>query len=157
MPAQANNNHRAAIYVRVATYEQLGKPITALYCRTATRNDMGIAVQKDLLTRHSDTNGYGYCETFIDNGEGGTDTNRPAFQEMLRGIVSGYIKRVVTSDLSRLSRNTVLSDELLALFKKHGVELVSVKDVFSSFDENENNLLLSLPSVLSGIRAGYNV
>ena len=157
MPTQAKNNPRAAVYIRVATYEQLREPITALYCRTAARSDMGIAVQKDLLTLHSDANGYGYCETFVDNGEGGTDTNRPAFQEMLRGIVSGYIKRVVISDLSRLSRNTVLSDELLALFKTHCVEFVSVKDRFSSFDENENNLLLNLPSVLSRIRAGYSV
>ena len=139
MLTQTQNKPRVAVYIRVATYEQLGEPITALYCRTASPCEQGIAAQKDILTRHADKNGYRYCVMFVDDGESGVDINRPAFQDMFRGIESGYIKRVVISDLSRLSRNYVLTNELLILFNKYGVELVSVRDGFNSLDKDEGN------------------
>ena len=155
MLTQTQSNPRVAVYMRVATYEQLGEPITALYCRTATPCDMGIETQKDLLMRYAEKNGYRYCVTFVDDGESGMDVNRPAFQDMFRGIESGYIKRVLTSDLSRLSRNHFLTQELLILFDKYDVELVSVKDGYNSSVNDEGNLLVNLSSVLSKLYAGH--
>ena len=156
MMTQTKKNLRAALYIRVASYEQLGEPVTALYCRTATPSDEGITAQKDLLMRHADMNGYKYCVTFVDNGESGADINRPAFQDMQKGIESGYIKRVVISDFSRLCRNMVLTNELLTLFQKYGVELISVKDGFNSFDKTESKPLFNLSSAFLKPRAGYN-
>ena len=156
MLTQTQNKPRVTVYVQVATCEQLGEPITALYCRTATPCEQGITTQKDILMRHADKNGYINCVMFVDDGESGMDVNRPAFQDMFRWIESGYIKRLVTSDLSRLCRNTVLTQELLILFSKYDVELVSVRDDFNSFDRTENNLFFNLSSVFSKIYDGHN-
>ena len=99
--------------------------------------------------RYAEENGFVPCAVFIDDGESGATINRPALQDMLSGIKSGHIKRVLISDFSRLCREYLLTGKLLAFFGKHGVELIAVKDGFNSCDANTVNPLFALSCLIS--------
>ena len=49
-------------------------------------------------------------DTYIDDGETGSNTDRPGFQRMLQDMRSGRIDCAVSKDLSRFSRNYGASD-----------------------------------------------
>jgi len=70
--------------------------------------------------------------TFVDNGFSGGNTDRDGFQEMMRKIEQGKISKVVVYRLDRISRS--LSDfvNILATFKKYGVEFVSTQESFDT-------------------------
>jgi DNA invertase Pin-like site-specific DNA recombinase len=130
----------AAPYRRATNVGQLGKPGTALYCRTARASREGIDAQLRMLSRYADGHGFGHTSAFIDNGQSGTHTDRPAFREMLAAVEAGRVNRILISDLSRLCRNAVLACELLSLFEKYGVELIAVKDGLNSGETGDRNL-----------------
>ncbi len=70
--------------------------------------------------------------TFIDNGFSGGNVNRDGFQKMMRMIEQGKISKVLVYRLDRISRS--LSDfvNILAIFKKNGVEFVSTQEAFDT-------------------------
>ena len=70
--------------------------------------------------------------TFIDNGFSGGNVNRDGFQKMMRQIEQGKISKVLVYRLDRISRS--LSDfvNILATFKKYGVEFVSTQEAFDT-------------------------
>lgn len=45
-----------------------------------------IQTQKEMLTRYCSENGFTICQTYIDDGWSGTNSDRPAFQQMLSDI-----------------------------------------------------------------------
>jgi len=152
MLTQTENKPRVAVYLRVATCEQLSEPLTAIYCRTATQSEEAIVAQKDFLIRYAEDNGFVPCATFSDDGESGATINRPALQDMLDGIESGCIKRVLITSFSRLCRDHLLTEKLLAYFRKHGIELIAVKDGFNSRDADMVNHLFALSGLISETR-----
>ena len=46
-------------------------------------------------------------DTYIDDGETGSNTDRPGFQRMIQDMRSGRIDCAVSKDLSRFSRNYI--------------------------------------------------
>ena len=70
--------------------------------------------------------------TFVDNGFSGGNVNRDGFQSMMRKIEQGKISKVLVYRLDRISRS--LSDfvNILAVFKKYGVEFVSTQEAFDT-------------------------
>lgn len=70
--------------------------------------------------------------TFVDNGFSGGNVNRDGFQSMMRKIEQGKISKVIVYRLDRISRS--LSDfvNILATFKKYGVEFVSTQEAFDT-------------------------
>ena len=160
MLTQTRNNSGAVTHLRVAACEQLSEPLTAIYCRTATQSEEAITAQKDFLMRYADNNGFIPCAAFIDDGESGAHINRPALQDMLSGIESGCIKRVLISSFSRLCRDHLLTEKLLAYFGKHSIELIAVKDGFNSRDGDTVNPMFALSGLVSemcGKQADNNI
>ena len=70
--------------------------------------------------------------TFVDNGFSGGNVIRDGFQSMMRKIEQGKISKVIVYRLDRISRS--LSDfvNILATFKKYGVEFVSTQEAFDT-------------------------
>ena len=70
--------------------------------------------------------------TFVDNGFSGGNTDREGFQKMMQKIEQGKITKVIVYRLDRISRS--LSDfvNILATFKKYGVEFCSTQEAFDT-------------------------
>ena len=43
-------------------------------------------------------NGFGNCQYYVDDGYSGTNSDRPAFQELLDDIREGKVATVITKD-----------------------------------------------------------
>ena len=58
-----------------------------------------------MLTDYCREKGYRIVDCYVDDGETGTNFERPEFQRMLRDIEAGKINTVICKDLSRFGRN----------------------------------------------------
>ena len=71
--------------------------------------------------------------TFCDDGYTGTDFDRPAFRDMMRGIDSGKINCIIVKDLSRLGRNYIELGRLTEIvFPQKNVRFVALNDGIDS-------------------------
>ena len=94
--------------------------------------------QKKILQKAAREKGYTDTVFYVDDGITGTTMKRPAFQDMLKGIETGYITAVFVKDLSRLGRNYIEVGKLTEeFFPEHDVRLIAVSDGVDS-DEGEN-------------------
>ncbi len=69
---------------------------------------------------------------FTDNGKSGANMVREAFQEMMRGVEKGEIRKIIVYRLDRISRS--LSDfvKILEMLKKYQVQFVSSQETFDT-------------------------
>jgi site-specific DNA recombinase len=99
---------KVAMYVRVSTYRQ---------ALTQT-----IEQQIQLLSEHSQTHGWPWCEEhlFRDDGYSGASLRRPGLDRLRDQIRSGTFDRVVMTEPSRLARNYVHQMLLVEEFEQGG-------------------------------------
>jgi site-specific DNA recombinase len=71
-------------------------------------------------------------ERYDDAGYSGKDTNRPAFQRLMRDVEAGRVDLVAVYKIDRLSRSIGDFVALTTLFEKHGVTFVSITQQFST-------------------------
>lgn len=70
---------------------------------------------------------------FVDDGFTGTNTARPAFQDMIRQIRNGSFNICITKDFSRFSRDYIeIGDYLECLFPFLRVRYISINDGYDS-------------------------
>lgn len=88
--------------------------------------------------------------TYVDNGETGTDFERPAFTEMMEAVKRGIINCIVVKDLSRFGRNYLETGNYLEkIFPCLGIRFISVNDRFDSLHSGKGDtLLVPLKSIL---------
>jgi site-specific DNA recombinase len=83
-------------------------------------------------------------EVYADEGKSAKDMNRPEFQRLLNDIRSGQIDLILSTELSRLSRSIQDFCELWALFKKHGVSLVTLREQFDTTTASGEMMIFNL-------------
>ena len=111
-----------------------GEEETGLYCRlscddTQEGDSNSIKNQKAILEKYARERGYTKVRFYIDDGYSGTNFNRPGFQEMIRDIEDGRIKRVIVKDMSRLGRDYLKVGYYTEVyFIEHGVHFIAVND-----------------------------
>lgn len=71
-------------------------------------------------------------EHFIDDGYSAKDTNRPAYERMMKALKSGKINAVMVTELSRLSRNIPDFCDFHKMLESHGAKFFSIKEQFDS-------------------------
>ena len=81
-----------------------------IYCRLSVEDETineseSIQTQKAILTDYCEKHGFHIVDYYVDDGETGTNFERPEFQRMLSDIESGKINTVLCKDLSRFGRN----------------------------------------------------
>ncbi len=81
---------KCAIYMRVARKEQLS-------CDACDR-------QQRILTDYAERNGLEVVEKYSDVGFSSNDMNRPGLYAMTADYATGKFEKVLTVDMSRLSR-----------------------------------------------------
>ncbi len=91
---------KAALYLRVSTAEQI--------------DNYSIESQRERLEAYCKAKGWSIYDTYIDGGYTGSNTNRPALQQMLSELE--HIDAVVVYRLDRLSRS---QRDTLALIEDH--------------------------------------
>lgn len=135
---------------------------TALYLRlsimdTRDRPDSeSLANQQSMLedyaARHPELE---VVRVFTDNGETGTDFQRPAWMELIDECRNGRIDCIVVKDLSRLGRNYLESGEYLEMILPAlGVRFIAVNDNYDSLNVTESNrLAFSLKNLVNDVYA----
>ncbi len=129
---------------------------TAIYARLSKEDNGidGLSIENQLemlIAFLKNQPSLSLVDTFIDNGETGTNFERPAFSRMINMVKKGEINCIVVKDLSRFGRNYLKSGNYLErIFPYLGVRFISVSDGFDSADSNSNqDLLVSLKSILN--------
>ena len=119
--------------------------ITALYCRLS-RDDgtesesNSIGNQKKLLSQKAKEMGLTDTKYYVDDGNTGTNFNRPGFQQLIDDIEIGLVSAVMVKDLSRLGRDYVsVGNYTDSYFPEHNVCFIAVNDAIDS-DEGESEI-----------------
>lgn len=75
-------------------------------------------------------------ETYVDNGQTGTDFDRPGWERMMEDAKAGKINCIIVKDLSRFGRNYLeAGDYLEKIFPFLGVRFIAVNDQYDSEGE----------------------
>lgn len=106
----------------------------ALYCRVARVDDLSIDSQKEKLHTFAETQGYDNLEFYIDNGESGLDFKRPAFFRLETDIQAGKIGKVISSDISRIGRDTIGVAKWIDGLRKYNIEFITLNQSHREID-----------------------
>lgn len=121
-------DQRIAIYIRLSQAdEDTGR---------GKRESNSVVNQRSLihhfLDTHEELSGYPRTE-FVDDGYTGTNTDRPAFKQMVAAIKDGKFSCCITKDFSRFARDYIeMGDYLEYLFPYLGVRYISINDGYDS-------------------------
>ena len=156
----ARKSRRGTDVTNIQTMSKIYK--TAIYARLSTE-DFGrknndtienqIQISKDFISGNSLLE---LVQIFSDNGETGTNFDRPAFLEMMEAVKSKKIDCIVVKDLSRFGRNYIETGNYLEkIFPFMGVRFISVNDNFDSSNSNNtfDNLSVALKSLMHDVYA----
>lgn len=137
--------YQTAIYVRLSVEDN-----------NRTGDQESITMQRYMLEKFvSAQEDMRLCGIFCDNGETGTNFNRPDFERLMDEIRSRRIDCIVVKDLSRFGRNYVETGYYLEkIFPYLGVRFVAVNDSYDSAkDKGGNELILSLKNLVNDLYA----
>jgi len=135
------------------TTEKPDQKTTALYIRTAVKNNQAIIAQKKKLVEYAQQKGNKKYKFYIDNGVSGLSTDRPALSQLMSDIGKEKIGDLAVTDISILSRNYTQMATLKKEFEKFGVSLItpegdialesdSIKDMLQTIRKRLDNELL---------------
>ena len=114
---------------------------TALYARVSTANQVdgfSLDAQQAKLQAFCFAQGWDVCpdHIYIDAGESGKSTDRPAFNAMMQAAHDGKIARIVSIKLDRVARNVKAFLELVDELQAIGVDLVLLAENFDTGTPN---------------------
>lgn len=150
MAQQAAENTAAAQW-RVGAYLRLSVENSGGKTEDTIDNQRA-AVLALIATRHN----MALHEVYCDNGETGTDFDRPAFDRLMTDLRSGVINCVVVKDLSRFGRNYLEAGTLLEqTFPAMGVRFVAIQDGFDTLtaQRSSEGYIVPLRNILNDIYA----
>ena len=105
--------------------------IDAIYARQSVDKKDSISIESQIDFCKYELKG-GSCKEYTDKGYSGKNTDRPHFQELVRDIERGFIKKVVVYKLDRISRSIIDFASMMELFSKYNVEFVSSTEKFDT-------------------------
>jgi len=115
--------HKVAIYIRVSTKKQV-------------EEGYSLDAQKERLVKLCETNGYIVYKVYADEGKSGKDTNRPAYQEMMKDMREGKFDKILVMKLDRISRSVIDLEVMIKEMQEYDVNFESASekiDTSSSF------------------------
>lgn len=103
----------------------------ALYARQSVEKKDSISVESQLAYCRYETHGED-CREYTDRGFSGKDVNRPGFEEMMRDVRAGRVKRVIVYKLDRISRSILDFANMMEVFQQYDVEFISSTEKFDT-------------------------
>lgn len=110
---------RAAIYIRVSTDRQ-------------AEEGFSIDAQKRKLFSYCESHEWVVVGAYIDEGESAKDTNRTAFQRMLKDAEDGLMDIIVVCSLDRFTRSVRDSFDVIEKLVKWNVSFQSLTQKFET-------------------------
>lgn len=101
------------------------------YCRVSSEAQVsayGLSVQEDRVKAYAQEHGHTLMRIFREEGVSGSLAKRPALGELFEYIKAHKVDAVVFLRLDRLSRNLLLSEQLLLDFQKLNVQPISLDE-----------------------------
>ena len=129
----SSTNYKIGLYVRVSTKEQSENPEGSI------KNQKQRLLEE--VSRKNEKESFGeVVQIYCDEGYSAKDTNRPGYQAMFRDVRAKGIDMVMTSELSRISRN--LKDFCLFWeeIKTQKCKLISSLQIPSSFVKRRSHV-----------------
>jgi tnpX len=123
--------------------------ITVLYCRLSAEDakegeSNSISNQKQILTQVSQREGLTNPVFFVDDGFSGSNAQRPAFQQAMNLVQAGRVSNFVVKDLSRLSRDYLLSGQLTEItFPSKNIRFISLNENLDSSKRSSQDAYLA--------------
>ena len=96
------------------------------------------------------------CQTFVDNGQTGTNFDRDGFCELMAAVKRGKVDCIVVKDLSRFGRDYIeTGDYIEKILPFLGVRFISVNDGYDSHDSAKSGdvLAIALKNLINDIYA----
>ena len=108
------------------------KIIVAIYIRVSTKKQVeegySLDAQLDILQKFCENNGYILYKIYADEGKSGKDTNRPAFQEMMKDMRAGLFNKILVTKLDRISRSLIDLETLIKDLQKNNCDFESASE-----------------------------
>ena len=100
------------------------------YIRVSTEmQENSVISQKEMIEHYSKLNGIEVDDYFVDFGiSGGSTMKREKYLELQELITNGMVRTIITTSLSRWSRNTLDLLQSIELLKKHKVDFRVIKE-----------------------------
>ena len=105
--------------------------IDAIYARQSVDKKDSISIESQIEFCKYELKG-GNCKEYRDKGYSGKNTERPEFQQLMRDIESGLVRKVVVYKLDRISRSILDFAKMMDFFQKYDVEFVSSTEKFDT-------------------------
>lgn len=103
----------------------------AIYARQSVDKKDSISIESQIGLCMKEISSENY-KIYTDKGYSGSNTNRPAFEEMIRDIETGNIEKVVVYKLDRISRSLLDFAHIIECFDKYKVEFISQTEKFDT-------------------------
>lgn len=122
---QNSKNFRIAAYIRVSTQEQAENPEGSI------KNQKERIIQTVKLKNMEGDYGT-IVDFFIDSGLSGKDTKRPELQRLLKSVKNREVNLVISTELSRISRNMHDFAGIWEMFKANNCSFQSLRENFDT-------------------------
>lgn len=101
---------------------------TVIYCRTASHDDYGFALdgQKGQLVRYAREHGFANPVIYMDNGFSGLSMERPSFVGICRAIQKGQVFTILVKDISRIGRCYIDVKHWILKAEQAGVSVIAI-------------------------------
>lgn len=109
----------------------MGKRVDAIYARQSIHKKDSISIESQIEFCRYELKGE-TCREYTDRGYSGRNTDRPMYQELVRDIRQGRIRRVVVYRLDRISRSILDFANMMEMFREYDVELISSTEKFDT-------------------------
>ena len=119
------------------------------------KNRESIAMQQYMLEKYVNAQpDMRLVGMFRDNGETGTNFDRPGFEQMMDEVRNRKVDCIVVKDLSRFGRNYVETGYYLEkIFPYMGVRFVAVNDGYDTLKDGNDEMILSLKNLVNDLYA----
>ena len=132
----------------------MNKRVVAIYARVSTEHEAQLSALEnqiqyyaDILSRHPEWEVY---DRYIDEGITGTSVKkRKNFLRMIEDAQAGKFDLIITREVSRFARNTVVTLEETRKLKKIGVEVWFTEDNIWTMNDEDGELRLTIMASLA--------
>ncbi len=103
----------------------------AIYARQSIdkKDSISIESQIEMCKKECDTEA---AKIYSDKGFSGKNTNRPKFEQLMKDVKDGLIRKVVVYRLDRFSRSIADFGQAWASFQENNVEFISINEKFDT-------------------------
>ena len=121
---QQDKVFKAGIYIRLSEADE-GKNYET--------DSESVLNQRNILMKFIKEKGFIFVDEYVDDGYSGTTFDRPGFQRLIEDIKAKRINLVIVKDLSRLSRDHILTGYYVETFiPENGIRFISMLEGYDN-------------------------